>query len=474
MKKTHFLLSLCLLLIWQTATAQYSSWVINDITPTSCATHTLRVSHVPTQPGEAICSVELERRPVGSTDPNAWVWVQTKNPPTTGTYTDFSITQVGEYKAYVFFGWTPNPCSYGYSSITNNIATVSTIYNNASATYRVDGSTVNNSTYLQTYECQALQMTNMTLTGAGTNPAWKVDISKVGSGTTATYGWNAGALPSSYNMKTLISTTWGSLQGEYTVTLSVKNDCNPSGSSYSGKVKINANPTATTACFQISTNNSCSTFSNGGANCAGSTSVCNWSPKISGSCSGGQWLGGYFQLTVDEYNGSCALVQNIVNTPNTAIASTGDVVCLDLNVLANTPGYFFSNPAGMRYRAAWTIGNACGSTTSVRWFKDDIAGCRIAGDPYDRKEDQDQPLEDFNGFSTYPNPANTELSIMWDTNTEEQSHVRILDLNGRVLQVPIIQSSLGFQKLDISGLPKGLYMVELDNGTRTVQRVVID
>lgn len=486
MKKTLTFLTLCLfmLCLWQPVSAQYEDWILEDYSPGQCSTHTLRTWHQSTQLNEGVCKVYLYYRPGTS---GAWTHQQTINASyPTNVFTDFTVTQTGYYYALVWFGWiTPNgPCWYGYSVNAGSQIYVQ-VDNSPTATYKVDGAAVNTSTYLQTYECSPLQMTNMTLSGTGTNPYWKVTVTKVGSGTVATNGWVAGTLPSSYDLKSLLVSTYGSgnVEGEYNVSVSVKNGCSgKNGNTYSGLVKINTNPTATSACFQISTNNTCSSFTNGGTACSNATSACASSPKISGACSGGQWVGGYYRVLVEEYATCSTGVTTIVNTANTPITNSGDVVCLDLNVLASSPGYWFSNPTGRKYKVSWTIGNACGETTSVRWFKDDISGCRVRGDKGDKGGDEldaqaslgERSAENPLGFTVYPNPASGELNLLWDTNTEERTTIRMFDVTGREVLVHTKAKGLGEAKLDISGLGKGIYVVELNNGTRSIQRVVID
>lgn len=484
MKKTVTFLAFCMLLLWQYASAQHPTWYLADHTPTQCSTHVLRTWHQDKEINEGICKVVLYYRPNSS---SSWVVNQTTYLTyPTDAFTDQTVTQSGQYYSMVWYGWLSpnNPCYYGYSQLAGGIITV-TVDNTPTATYKVDGAAVNMSSYLQTYECSPLQMTNMTLSGTGSSPAWKVTATKVGSGVVATNGWVSGSLPSSYDLKALLTANYGAgnLEGEYTVSVSVRNGCSgKGGTTYSGLVKINTNPTATSACFQISTNNTCSSFTSGGTSCTGATSACASSPKISGACSGGQWVGGYYRVLVEEFATCTSSATTIVNVANTPITNSGDVVCLDLNVLASSPGYFFTNPTGRRYKVTWTIGNACGETSSVRWFKDDISGCRVRGDKGDKGGDNldaeaslgEPSAENPLGFTVYPNPASSELNLMWDTNTEESTTIRMFDVTGREVLVSTNNRGLGEAKLDVSGLGKGIYVIELNNGTRSIQRVVID
>ena len=488
MKKTLTILSLFLLCLVQTVSAQYEGWLLSDHTPTNCSTHVLRTMHMSTQPDEGVCKVVLYYRPNSSS--SFTIQQTTIKTYQTDAYTDQTVSQSGEYYSVVWYGWiTPyGACYSGYSRVAGGVISV-TVDNIPTSTFKVDGATVNTSTYLQTYACSPLQLTNMVLSGTGSSPAWKVSVTKVGSSIVATNNWVSGTLPASYDLKTLLLSNYGSnIQGEYNVSVSVKNGCSgKGGTTYSGLVKVNANPTATSACFQISINIPCNSFTPGGTTCSGATSACALSPKISGSCSGGQWVGGYYRVLVEEFATCSSGATTIVSTTNMPIANSSDVNCLDLNVIANTPGYFFSNPTGRRYKVSWTIGNACGETTSVRWFKDDISGCRIA-DPLDDKGKGDDNIDDLDaqaslgerssenplGFTVYPNPASGELNLLWDTNTEERTDIRMFDVTGREVLLRTKSQGLGEAQLDISHLGQGIYVIELNNGTRSIQRVVIE
>ena len=256
MKKTLTILSLFLLCLVQTVSAQYEGWLLSDHTPTNCSTHVLRTMHMSTQPDEGVCKVVLYYRPNSSS--SFTIQQTTIKTYQTDAYTDQTVSQSGEYYSVVWYGWiTPyGACYSGYSRVAGGVISV-TVDNIPTSTFKVDGATVNTSTYLQTYACSPLQMTNMVLSGTGSNPAWKVSVTKVGSSIVATNNWVSGTLPASYDLKTLLLSNYGSnIQGEYNVSVSVKNGCSgKGGTTYSGLVKVNANPTATSACFQISINN---------------------------------------------------------------------------------------------------------------------------------------------------------------------------------------------------------------------------
>ena len=61
-------------------------------------------------------------------------------------------------------------------------------------------------------------------------------------------------------------------------------------------------------------------------------------------------------------------------------------------------------------------------------------------------------------INIYPNPASTDLYIEW--NTKEVNSISIIDLLGRVLyKIKVDHNS---EKVDISELPSGVYMVVIN------------
>jgi Secretion system C-terminal sorting domain len=395
-----------------------------------------------------------------------------------GTY-NFNINSSGTYRIV----GVPSSGTCGVGTFTTFIKTpqVITINTGPSASYKIDGIAVNNSTYIQFYNCAAasVQMTN--IIGTGTNSVagspgntfgyqWKVVVTKVGSLLTGGNVWNTSALPANYDVKNLIIVpTWGAanVSGKYTVELWVKNNCNTVGVAYSGKIQINAAPSATSSCFTISTNNGCSTFAIPGTQSA-PAAVCSMGPKINGSCSGGQYIGGYFRLRIDEYSLANVFLQTVVNTANTTINSTLDIQCLDINVLS-TPSFYFASSSGNKYKVTWTIGNSCGENSSIGWFIDVVGGCRPSGTT---------GLTDVNSnssgiFSIAPNPASEEVILNWQSESNNVPLIQVFNMYGRLVQVPMKSNGLGEMKLDISTLSKGIYTIELNNGKKSMKRLVI-
>jgi hypothetical protein len=71
-----------------------------------------------------------------------------------------------------------------------------------------------------------------------------------------------------------------------------------------------------------------------------------------------------------------------------------------------------------------------------------------------------------NDLQLYPNPANGELYIRYET-TEKNTVVEIYDVTGQLIK-SITTNAAQEQAVDVSGLSKGLYIVKLSDGKNTI------
>ncbi len=348
----------------------------------------------------------------------------------------------------------------------------------ASATFKVDGNTVNASTYTQVYDCSsaAVQMTDITWAGTSSSFGYnyKVEITKVGSATPYNSGWLTGTPPISYPARTYISSTWGTVTGQYTIKLWVKNNCNPSGVAYTGLIQVNAAPTAATACIQLNNSLTCAgPLVNLGGSFATATPSCVNSPKVTGTCSGGAWVNGGWHMSVLEFDASGSYVKIVVNTPNMTLNNTSDIACLNLNDLSSPLGYFYSNPANYRYLIifdVWNVCNASSHSQSMGYFIDNVGGCKTDGE---ETVITDPLQEAANSLIVYPNPTNGELNVSWAYTQGVEPTISLFSVEGKQVKAPMHQTGLGEIKLDVSGLAKGIYTLEINDGMRRVRRVIV-
>lgn len=79
--------------------------------------------------------------------------------------------------------------------------------------------------------------------------------------------------------------------------------------------------------------------------------------------------------------------------------------------------------------------------------------------------------KELNDFTLYPNPANGELNLVG--NSQGNSTIRIIDLNGSVLKVQELVAFDGEEQINIEGLVSGFYLVEWTNERGTVSKRLI-
>ena len=78
------------------------------------------------------------------------------------------------------------------------------------------------------------------------------------------------------------------------------------------------------------------------------------------------------------------------------------------------------------------------------------------------------------GFSLYPNPTLDAITVALNPDRDDEATYRIFDIYGRIIKGGNPnQSFRGILRLDVSDLPAGTYLIEIENqGERAVQRFV--
>jgi hypothetical protein len=79
-----------------------------------------------------------------------------------------------------------------------------------------------------------------------------------------------------------------------------------------------------------------------------------------------------------------------------------------------------------------------------------------------------EPLED-NSFNVYPNPSSGLLKIVTESVSDQT--VRIIDLNGRLVYSGILKTNT--IEVDLQGLPKGTYLLQLISGNKISTKKII-
>jgi len=256
--------------------------------------------------------------------------------------------------------------------------------------------------------------------------------------------------------------------GRFRITITASNGC--STKSTVATLQVNGTPNAVTSCFKFRNSSSCNVPGvSGGANCASAISVCANSPKISGDCSGGQFVNGTYDLVVDEYSACGTFVKNVINSTVNPLNSTADLVCLSLNDFTTGFNYFSTNPVGYRYSVSLTIRNVCSVSTSTSWFIDNFGGCKTDDEELTTAIDDKSFSVTNEIISLYPNPSNGNATIEFSTISNEQISLAILDMQGRVVLDVISDTNypLGLNKINVptASLASGAYTYLLHIGT---------
>ena len=76
-------------------------------------------------------------------------------------------------------------------------------------------------------------------------------------------------------------------------------------------------------------------------------------------------------------------------------------------------------------------------------------------------------------FSMYPNPANTEVSILIPNSTGQKKTIRLRSAGGILMKKTEASSSEESKKLSVGDLPGGLYIVEVEMGGRVYRNKLI-
>jgi len=76
-------------------------------------------------------------------------------------------------------------------------------------------------------------------------------------------------------------------------------------------------------------------------------------------------------------------------------------------------------------------------------------------------------------FSIFPNPANQQILISELKNIQAASTVKILDMQGRILQNDRLNTSSGNHQINIADLSPGIYFVKIENASQSIVKKFI-
>jgi len=95
------------------------------------------------------------------------------------------------------------------------------------------------------------------------------------------------------------------------------------------------------------------------------------------------------------------------------------------------------------------------------------------------EEDQDPSMiinMDESEIQLYPNPASTEASLSFKSDYDEQLTLSLMELSGKLISKEVLEAKEGYNihSMDISLLPKGIYLVHLNgNGKNSIKKLIV-
>jgi hypothetical protein len=281
--------------------------------------------------------------------------------------------------------------------------------------------------------------------------------------------------------------------GTYSFTVSDYNGCTSTVS------QTITQPAAVTFTTVVTNATVCTTANNGSIaiTASGGTGTKMYSDNNGSSYGGASQFSnlatGTYTVKVKDANSCYSAASNIVITRNTAVNFNTTVVnatsCSTANgkitVLAtNGDGFYnYSSNCG----STWQSGNIFTALLPRAYSMQvkDAAGCTATcatstvasntGSCGGAKLVDNASTSNSGTFNIYPNPASTEVAIIFSSDREENYSIRIVDVTGRVVINQNEASVIGDNQyqLNLSSLAKGVYMVILQNKDAVLQSKIV-
>lgn len=497
--KTNILLSTILLLIIQTgAIFAQSTWIPVYTALTNCNTsqsyycaNTCLHAHVwnngesnpDLPPASYYMSYKLTLQKSMNSTNTSWSNVGgTTTILGTTADKDYTITQSGTYRIYVTAsaatGWPlpATPIVQQYATRTVNV------YNPIVANFKINNQSVSSTSILSTFNCKPITLSNTSTgtqfsTGNPANFQYKIIVTPTDANNNiisvpSSTSWTSAAL-TSVNLTTLFpSLLNSSTTGFFRVELQAKNLCNGTvASTKIGRIQVSGLiPTTIVGNFveKITYDPTITP----GNNCNSAAIVGKETPIFKFIGSTGEQITSYF-LKIERFT-SCTsapiLVVDAQNSPTNVSAPIEDIVIpIDSYIGQKINNYNYWRDNVSIYKITATFTNPCGNTSQVFWVNN-------SGD----WKTNPNEITTNTDISIVPNPFSDYAQVSYTLEKESKVNLRIIDLNGRTVAQPILntQQSGGMHSINIHtyDLPKGMYIYELqtDNGKSTGKIFKID
>jgi hypothetical protein len=177
-------------------------------------------------------------------------------------------------------------------------------------------------------------------------------------------------------------------------------------------------------------------------------------------------------------------VQTAIVEPKVLAAGWADTV-------RNVVRKLLPTAAGTTFNRAWSAGDSV--TFDLSWnitnvtYPDDMVIVMFAQNYSSREVYQvatndntavptgfDQPvIAGSANYRLFPNPARDHVVIALDEPAQQESELAIIDLIGRTVFTRMIQQGERYFELEVSGLPRGMYLVKTGQPGAPVKRMIL-
>jgi hypothetical protein len=365
-------------------------------------------------------------------------------------------------------------------------------YTSPVANFNVNGSIGSCSTWKDVYNCSSASMTlaNTSTGTSGNSPQYQLLIYNYtqstcaigsviynnGAATNVTPGWTSG-WPTTLNMKTLTGingNSWFNATGYYLVRLNVRNSCNTPG--YTTKdeiIKVSPSPESISASWSAF---NCANTVAPSLNCNAPTAVSKYSPIIYASNTGtGSNPGAsidQYTVTIQDYSGPSCILGGVYYSHTYSWAGPGPLTnkLISLNKVIEESGggtSWFANHFSTKVKVTISVHNVCGNSPDVIGYLTNSIECRVGS-----------KTELNTNLSIFPNPARGSVTLHIELEKATDVNCKLIDYTGRTVQQLLIGDYLEQGNhdiyVDVSGLSRGIYFIELTDEKKQMLKLVLE
>ena len=364
---------------------------------------------------------------------------------------------------------------------TTSVLTVSTLAP-AKISYKINDLAVNTSTAVRACDNGPINMTSITATGNATSYTYRFGSSKNG-GAIVWNAWTSGMPPISMDIKPkLVANHGAALTGDYNIYMEVNNQCG-SVYQYWGKLQVISGNLSLTlkACTDINCLSGGTVISSTTSCASPLSTFCNFNPTLSASSSNISLLGGTWSCKLEEYPITCTGLPVLVFTkPSSNLNTISDLSNIPLNSYASIYGgklfpYLTTNSASKIWKFTLTVTNNCGTVSFSCFLRNINTGCKTGTITENEIKEEFTTIENLkDGWDFFPNPANKEVTVLYDVTSETPQTIKVYDLTGKLQEVQIKEVSINESKIDISSLSKGIYIIEKSGENTTTKKLIVE